>query len=215
MIQKKEYGIRHRLRESYRVTGDFDHVAEKGYRRHCGPTAITNFLLTIQEKDAASPEDVFARVVRSGRRFAYYMNMDLGVLGGTFDIRAGGYIRRCLKEAGFMHFRVKPRRLLTEKAARAALSRGSILYLELRHHRKYGSHHVLCYGGVETVYEPDGKEQKSLEAGESEKASKGSCKLKRELKLRIADGWNRTPQFFTVRELGFAYMIELEETSDK
>ena len=161
-----------------------------------------------------SPEEVFARVVKSGRRFGYYMNMDLWVLGGTFDIRAGGFIRRCLKEAGLTHFRVKPRRLLTEKAVRAALSRDSILYLELRHHRKYGSHHVLCYGGSETMCEPEKADPENREMERKEKGRREGGKPKTELKLRIADGWSRTPQFYTVKELGFAYMIELEEKSD-
>ena len=191
MISIREYGTAARGRERYHITSEFDHLTEKKYRRHCGPTAITNLVMTLSEGSLLDPEEesraakeVFRKVAGIGKKRFYYMNAELGFFGGTFDFRAPGFLRQCSLAFRLPVRKIHHRRFLTEKAAKRALERGSFLYLELRYHKKYGNHHILCYGGRE---DSNGK-----------------------LYLRIADGWSRLPCLLPAKELGLAYMVEVE-----
>ena len=131
-------------RERYLTVGRFRKLG-KGYERCCGPTAITNLIMSLQD-EKESPEEIFLSVARTGIRRGIYMNMDLFKrFGGTSNVLTEPYIKRCLKQHGVqaeLHYLGR----LTEERLQRALRRGSYLYLELLFHPKYGNHHVLCYG---------------------------------------------------------------------
>ena len=166
--------------EKYLTVGRFRKLG-KGYERCCGPTAITNLILSLQD-DKESPEDIFLSVARTGIRRGIYVNMDLFKrFGGTSNLLTEPYIKRCLKQHDVqaeLHYLGR----LTEERLQRALRRGSYLYLELLFHPKYGNHHVLCYGARPTK---DG------------------------WLLRIADGWSQRPVEMTIEDLGRAYAIEV------
>ena len=103
---------------SYCVTRQFANL-DDGYVRHCGPTAITNLLLTLNRRygfiknplpEEASgftepfqpdPADVFRTVCRIGRKNLAYWNTDVvRRFGGTYDWLTGRYIRECFRYFG-------------------------------------------------------------------------------------------------------------------
>ncbi len=173
------------------TTGQFKNL-DRGYVQHCGPTAITNLLLTLKnlerEPEAGdvtreAQEAVFRKVAGYGRRHLLYINRKiLKYWGGTSDITAGIYIRKMLERSGFGARKVFHRRLFTFMRAKRALQRGSILFIELRHHKKYGNHDVLCYG-----------------AG----------KYNGENVLCIADGRSRQPVMMPVKDMCYGFIIEI------
>ncbi len=175
------------------TTGQFKNL-DKGYVRHCGPTAITNLLLTLKNLEEGpevgditreTQEAVFRNVAGYGRRHLLYINRKiLKYWGGTSDIMAGIYIRKMLDRSGFDTYRVFHRRLFTFMRAKRALQRGSVLFIELRHHKKYGNHDVLCYGA--------GKHN-----GENV--------------LYIADGWSDQPVMMPVKDMCYGFIIEIAD----
>ena len=165
--------------ESYRTTGEFEHL-DRGYRRHCGPTAVTNLILTLLRRaglPAEEPREVFRTAAALGRRRLIYGNFDLlGRFGGTSDLLSPLYLRAVLRRYGLERFRVGGLRPLRENTLESALRRGSVLYLQTHRHRRYGSHHLLCYGAY-----------RSPETGE--------------WLLRLADGWAPRCTVLPLREL--------------
>ena len=132
------------------TTGQFARL-DRAYRRHCGPTAITNLVYTLAARSggtiADKPENVFRRIARIGGRRLIYFNADfMKVFGGTSDLLVPFMIRRSLKEYGIKGFSVsEPFPATTGRICRE-LDRGSILYMEVHRHPVYGNHHMLCYG---------------------------------------------------------------------
>ena len=181
-----------KMYESYLTTAQFQNLGKKGFQRHCGPTAITNLIETLSPEKASvnrGPHPAaakrFMKVAALGRKHLMYINASvLGIYGGTLDMVTPAYIRRCLHMFGMDRIRVGRRHFLTSKRLRQALKRGSIVYLELRHHPKYGNHHVICYG-----FEKNREKKTFL--------------------YRIADGWQSAPVLLTGKELHFGYMIEI------
>lgn len=89
---------------AYCVTRQFARL-DDGYVRHCGPTAITNLLLTLHRRygflSSPEPADVFRLVCRIGRKNLAYWNTDvLRHFGGTYDWLTGRYIRECFRYFG-------------------------------------------------------------------------------------------------------------------
>lgn len=167
------------MAEQYHSTAEFGRL-DRGYAKHCGPTAVTNLLLSLLGRDAPAPERLFRDVARLGRRRLIYANWDWkGPLGGTSDLRSREYLRAALDRYGLKEVRVGRVRLLTPTAVRDALRRGSVLYLQLLRHPKYGSHHLLCYG-----LEPDGR-------------------------VRLADGWAASPVLLEPKALGRGLFLEV------
>ncbi|MBR3004038.1 MAG: hypothetical protein IKH67_03075 [Lachnospiraceae bacterium] len=165
---------------SYRTTGQFEKI-RRGYKRHCGPTAITNLILTLRPE--LNAEDVFRHVVRIGSRHMIYWNMDLfHRFGGTSDFLTGAFIRMCLNEFGLYDWQVRFRGFVSPRKVKAAFSRGSILLVSLHFHPKYKNHHVLCYGGVMDRGVPS---------------------------LVIADGWKAEKTLIPFNKLGFAIFFEV------
>ena len=106
------------LREAYHSTAEFS-----GYVRHCGPTAVTNLLLSLLP-DPPPAKELFRRVAELGRRKLVYVNRELPLgLGGTSDALTGAYLRAALHQCGLKTVQIGLRRPLTERFARTALGR--------------------------------------------------------------------------------------------
>ena len=148
------------------TTGQFAKI-DRSYRRHCGPTAVTNLVFTLARLEGRplkeTPAEVFQRVAGIGGRRLLYVNTDLFKrFGGTSDLLAPVFIRLCLRSCGLKGYKVRGPYFATAKRICTELDRGAILYMEVHRHPVYGNHHMLCYG----YRIADGK-----------------------LMLRMADGW--------------------------
>lgn len=138
-------GMAHRDQASYYTTRQFA-KRDRDYVKHCGPTAITNLVLTLRSDLAADPAAVFDAVAATGRRLGVYWNLKATKrLGGTSDALAGLYIRQVLAHFGIgagVHFAGPA----TASRVRAALAAGKVVYLAMHFHPKYHNHHLLLYG---------------------------------------------------------------------
>lgn len=133
------------MNESYCTTRQFA-KRDRDYVKHCGPTAITNLVLTLSGDPALEPARVFDQVAAIGRRLGVYWNMRATKhFGGTSDALAGLYIRQALAHFG-VAARVRFGGPATAARVRQALAEGSIVYLEMHLHPKYHNHHLLIYG---------------------------------------------------------------------
>lgn len=146
--------------ESTCTTGQFASLGN-GFKRHCGPTAAANLVLTINKRFVTDREsdqnDTFLTCARLGMRTFLYENMDfLGRFGGTSDLLVPLYLSLCFRKCA-CPARVAAWKPLTERTVREALRRGSLLYVEVRHHPKYQNHHFICYGARE-MRDAEGRE---------------------------------------------------------
>ena len=148
LFVQDEYMDRWGENASYCTTSQFA-VLDRGFVKHCGPTAVTNVLLTVlKERGQTFPEnEVFLRVADLGMKKRIYWNTDfMKMVGGTFDHKAGSYIKAALKEFDIENVTVNRGKRATEKNFIKCLNDGGMAYLELRFDKPYGSHHVVCYG---------------------------------------------------------------------
>ena len=132
------------------TTGRFAKI-DRSYRRHCGPTAVTNLLFPLARMEGRplteKPEEVFTKVAGIGGRRLLYVNSDLFKrFGGTSDFLAPVYIGICLRRYGLYGYRVRGPFPATARRICTELDRGAILYMEVHRHPVYGNHHMLCYG---------------------------------------------------------------------
>ena len=132
------------------TTGQFARL-DKSYRRHCGPTAVTNLLFMLARLEGRpiteKPEEVFQKVAGIGGKRLLYWNTDLlKWFGGTSDLLAPLFIRSCLRQYGLTSYRVRGPFPATAKRICTELDKGAILYMEVHRHPVYGNHHMLCYG---------------------------------------------------------------------
>ena len=129
---------------SFHSTGEF---GRGYYRNHCGPTAISNMMITALQlrRGARLPDDevqaVFEDVAQTGRRRLIYNRRY-----GTTDFLLWFYARAAFNRHGITELRPVMRHTLSAKNARRALSRGSFLLLELFGHPKYKWHQMVVYG---------------------------------------------------------------------
>lgn len=112
--------------------------------RHCGPTAMTNLVLTLSDEAGLEREAVFNEVVRIGRTHLAYLNVKN--VGGTSDGLSGVYLRAVLKRYGLEGAVVRFGGPATPGRLRAAFQKGALVYLQMHFHPKYHNHHVLMYG---------------------------------------------------------------------
>nr|WP_027870731.1 hypothetical protein [[Eubacterium] cellulosolvens] len=103
---------------SHATTGQFASL-KGGFVRHCGPTAITNIITTLnkryhylvkesgQRREPApsgyfpSQAEIFEKVSELGIRKRFYWNMDvLKRFGGTYDLLTGFYLKNCFRYYG-------------------------------------------------------------------------------------------------------------------
>lgn len=176
---------------SYCTTGQFANLKD-GFVKHCGPTAVTNVIITFLNKafaegripekpDGKFIEEVFLKVTETGIRKGIYWNTDfLKMFGGTFDTFTKVFLRSCFKEFGLVDVKTFLRRRATEKNFKKCLENGNICYLQLRFDKPYGSHHVVCYGYSYVRCEDTGK---------------------RYMYLKIADGWSCVPRYMEASDM--------------
>ena len=123
------------------------------YKQHCGPTAITNLILSYRPE--LDPDEVFRKVARIGTSHLIYWNMDFHkIFGGTSNALAGAFIRMSLREYGLDALKVRFRGHSGLKKLRRATDKDHAVFLVLTHHPKYKNHHVLCYGVKDTESGP-------------------------------------------------------------
>ena len=179
----------------YRTTGCYSRLG-KGYVNHCGPTAITNAILTLRrragietEKRIPNSEDreIFEKVARYGTRHLFYFNFSfLKHYGGTLDVLAGFYLRNMLSRyvPGKVH--VSLLRPLSARLMQKELSRGRFLYIQVLRHPKYKNHHFLCYGYRQGPVPKDVRGRK-----------------KDNILFICADGWSLAPKELTKKDFRF------------
>lgn len=191
--------------ESYCTAAQFEYV-EQGFDRNCGPAAITNLCIALgAERRLHLPVDhsrlmqdisglyyspdeaaekIYMAVAMLGERKLYYINADIfHRFGGTSDLLVPRYIRAALRMFGLGNGICGRRKRTLEDRLTEALSRGSIVYIELHHHPLYGDHHILVYG-----IEEDGDRKA----------------------FRTADGWHHRPTELTMQDLAGSHMVEVE-----
>ena len=113
------------------TTGQFAKL-DRAYRRHCGPTAITNLVYTLAKREGIPISQMNADFLK---RF-----------GGTSDFLVPLMIRRSLRAYGLTGYGVRGPFPATARRICTELDRGAIVYLEVHRHPVYGNHHMLCYG---------------------------------------------------------------------
>ena len=109
--------------ETYYTTSDFQNL-DRGYRRHCGPTALTNALFTIRgalHRGKGTEEAQPARDFSAEKVFSRVAHI-------------------------FCQKKVRPGMNLPAWRVflQHAFSKGALVYLELLFHPCYGSHHLLA-----------------------------------------------------------------------
>lgn len=170
----------------------------RGYKRHCGPVSVTNAILTLSAAGGDSRkwqqehvQEVFTTAARIGQRHGIYWNMDfLHHFGGTQDLRCGEYLRAVMYHYG-IRAHVIFHQPISAGSFTDALRRGSLLYIELRHHPVYGDHHVICCGMTEVV-----------------STARNRKPLRRQY-LIIADGWSGEPAYLDTAGIGFCHFFEI------
>lgn len=180
---------------SFCIMGDFEHLRH-GYRQHCGPTALTNLLLTLKnihstpELAIETPQSLFVQTARLGRRMLAYYNISLfGRFGGTSWFLMGLYLRMALRKYKVNdHVIVHPYSLAKGSDVVRQLDKGRLVFLQMLHHPTYKAHDVVAYGY---------QELKSPQGGKV-------------FYLKIADGWSRRPRFVAAADLPLCSMWALE-----
>lgn len=187
---------------TYATTGQFG-ALDKGYVRHCGPTAIANLLMTFENRyplfpgKRMLPKKIFRRIALLGRERHYYFNMDrLKILGGTFNAAAPAYIRRAAALYQREDLAVGFARPSLSVFLKRALDGDAVIYLETILHKKYGNHHLLLYGY-------------------REREEAGSASKKRKItEFLAADGWSDIPVWLGANSIrtGFFHPVKKRQT---
>ena len=169
---------------SRHTTGEFASLG-KGYKRHCGPTAVTNMILSLNRRyhltrSPLAAKEIFLKVARLAQKRGIYWNTEfLNHFGGTSDLLTPLYLHSALR-----NYHIPAKVSGPVVASRRGLLRdiedGALIYLQLYLHPIYGSHHLLCYGYTVLRALPTGKE---------------------EIFLVLADGWNPAPRYLPLSEL--------------
>ncbi|MDO4622772.1 MAG: hypothetical protein Q4B22_07445 [Eubacteriales bacterium] len=182
---------------SYCTTGQFRDLGTKGFKRHCGPTAVTNAVRAIRSRygygdRGMQPEEDFLKVARIGTRSLIYHNTDLlHRFGGTYDSLSGIFVRLCFWRFGIPRtVKIRQKVAFTKDFWIRSLEKGSLLYLHLLRHSCYSSHHVICYGYAEVESEDH---------------------LYKKLYLKIADGWIRQPRYLDADDIRFCHYLEVRQ----
>lgn len=202
---------------SFCTTEQFSSLAG-GFVRHCGPTAMTNLILTLRsgegilcpphrekETDVSVPpevfstENVFLKTAAIGKKLLAYWNIDfLHFYGGTSNVLAEYYLAACLRAFGFscrtMNY-FGNRKLTADQilhVVRRVPANPATMQKELKQGRILYLilHHHRCYGDHHLLCY--GYQVLENAAG-----------TRRILYFLCADGWSSTPRFLAASELGF------------
>ncbi|MBQ7584315.1 MAG: hypothetical protein IJT24_06860 [Lachnospiraceae bacterium] len=128
----------------------FHSTAEFGrgyYKNHCGPTALTNLIITARQKQQGRilpPDEVrgiFEEVASCGRRRLIYNRRY-----GTTDLFLWFYAKSVFKKMEVSSIlRPGTRHTISGRNARRVLDKGSYLLMELFGHPEYGWHQMVIY----------------------------------------------------------------------
>ncbi len=128
----------------------FHSTAEFGrsyYKNHCGPTAITNLIITgiqmtegriLTAKEAVS---IFENVASLGMKRLVYNRKH-----GTTDLLLRFFVTNAFNRFSNGTLRPGSRHVLSPKNLDRVIARGSFAMLELFGHPRYGWHQMLVYG---------------------------------------------------------------------
>ena len=128
----------------------FHSTAEFGrgyYKNHCGPTAITNLIITARQKQLGTElsleeaREIFEKVASMGRHRLIYNRRY-----GTTYLLLWFYVRAAFRKFGNGTLRPAMQHTLSADNARRILSKGSYMLVELFGHPKYGWHQMVIYG---------------------------------------------------------------------
>lgn len=137
--------MENRRQFSFRTTGEFAGLGG-GYAKHCGPTAITNLILTLRPALCLDAAEVFSTVAALGSGHGLYWNLSRTKwVGGTTDVLAGAYIRMALRAFDLSGHAVRFAGPVRPSAMIEKLRQGHIVYLEMHFHPRYRNHQLLVY----------------------------------------------------------------------
>ena len=160
----------------YTTLGSFGQADGVRWYNNCGPTAVTNLLVTVRRKRAGDPalamdaRALYGRVARYAVRHLVYVNARRGPVKGTSDLRAGGYLRAMFR----LCLGIRPGVLLcpaTKTQLLRSLDRGCLLYLMLQRHPVYRNHHLVGYGYTVVENETTGETRTYLKVSDGHAAA--------------------------------------------
>ncbi len=173
-------------------TAEFQNLGE-GYRRHCGPAAVTNLFAAwqnryVKEESRIPVNDIFETVAELGEKSMIYRNVDESrIFGGTSDLLYPVYLRMAARALELHHVQVSARHILGEENLLHLLRNGGIAYVQLFHHPKYGFHQMVIFG-ADLVRDENGG---------------------RHVEFLCADGWSNRPVRMAGKDLGMGTCLAI------
>ena len=126
-----------------------------GYKKHCGPTAITNAIQMYRKKHNISTGydlTVFKNVIKvnDDNNKKYYG----GPYHGTWNSTAGEFIKKSFAECG-IDVDIYGQYDCTVENMKNATTSNRLMYIMLLNHINYGDHHVIGYAWTEMTCKED------------------------------------------------------------
>lgn len=151
-----------------------------GYYNHCGPTAITNMVLSYAKKypgKVSLPSDlsVFLTTAQIGINYNYYTNIN-NDYGGTNYEKAGIYAQKVFNHYS-INANVSSKLPSTYSNIKSNLGNGSLLLVNLVNHSTYGNHFVMGFACNRMVSQSTGYYLSFI---------------------KVSDGWNTSARYVTV-----------------
>jgi hypothetical protein len=222
---------------SHATTGQFEGL-RNGFVRHCGPTAITNIITTINKRyhylvhptdQKAKKEpvgffpsqtDVFEEVSGIGIRSRIYWNMDfLKLFGGTYDMLTGLYLKACFRHYGIPYFTKRPGGRVVKwrprnrwQAAKPAVRIRS--RVPFRKEQYMDSLRRGCLLYLQLHHHPCYGNHHLVcygyvEVESTASGSAGNGQRYRKTYLTVADGWTHELRYLDMAELGLVRYYEI------
>ncbi len=183
--------------ETFHTTGQFKDLG-RGYQQHCGPTAMTNILCTLDRRyeypsvHSETPEAIFEKAALIGKHRLLYINTNLfGFWGGSNSLLIYFYLRACLRYFKVRDIRVRGRLFATAKQAARELEKGRLLVFQVYSHKIYGTHLVTAYG-LSHYQAADGRIRTYFQ---------------------LADGWSTRPRYLALEDVRVCGYFSLEKKS--
>ena len=181
--------------ETFYTTGQFKDLG-RGYQQHCGPTAMTNILCTLDRRyeypsvHSERPESIFEKAALIGKHRLLYINTNLfGFWGGSNSLLIYFYLRACLRFFKVKDIRVRGRVFASARQAARELEKGRLLVFQVYYHKIYGTHLVVAYG-LEHYQALDGRIRTYI---------------------KLADGWSTRPRYLALEDIKVCGYFSLEK----
>ena len=180
--------------ETFHTTGQFKDLG-RGYQQHCGPTAMTNILCTLDNRydypavHSETPESIFEKAALIGKHRLLYINTNLfGFWGGSNSLMIYFYLKACLRYFKVRNIRVRGSVLASANQAARELEKGRLLVFQVYFHKIYGTHLVVAYG-LEHYQAMDGRIRTYF---------------------KLADGWSARPSYLALEDAKICGYFSLE-----